>query len=347
MITLEEILKAWDEMEIIKKLTLIIVGIVILISIIGIVFLPDASIGYVIGYTFAIIFLIGFLFLVIYAIIKIANEIRIRSELKKVTKEVEDEWNSQDKGRVEVESKKEKETSRSIINNDAKIGVALIVFVLFVVITVLAFMGDSDEGAPLLVSPTPSKRPIYSTPTPTPPLECISDKVRDISIRIAVINLNIIFKDAQGRYLSTLNDGTTRIKIESYYAYIGSDDKILLDTKNYNIKAGEEFIKLDLPNCKKKNVLLEITIILPNGQTRYAYTNFEQERMNNELLYDNGYNEGEDDAYMGYSAKIPWDRAEYYRDGYTDGYIGATPRYRFSPITIEGKKTQEKWLIER
>ena len=37
---------------------------------------------------------------------KIANEIRIESELENVTKEVEDEWDSKDKGQVEVESNK-------------------------------------------------------------------------------------------------------------------------------------------------------------------------------------------------------------------------------------------------
>lgn len=213
-------------------------------------------------------------------------------------------------------------------------GIVGIVFVCAIAIPLLIFTGcfEGEEPTPPVVTPSPSPTPVV-TPRPTPPLEMVSDKVREIKIRIAVIDMDITFEDGRGRSFSKLNDGRTRIKMETFR------DSEKWSERIEDIKAGEEFRDIPLPGCASGIITLKITITLPNGKTTRTSTEFNRRKRNNILLYEKGYEKGEEEARIGYSPDIPWDESAYYRDGYTDGYVGATPRYTFSyirkTITIE------------
>ena len=101
------------------------VGIVSFIVFVVVLTVGLALMGYFkdIGDVFKIILGIGFLLLVMFVIIKIADEIGIILELKKVTNEVEYEWNSKDKGRVEMDLNNEGEKLRNYHKQHSEEGV--------------------------------------------------------------------------------------------------------------------------------------------------------------------------------------------------------------------------------
>ena len=238
-----------------------------------------------------------------------------------------------------------------------KLGIGIVVVI--AIVTVAMFAGCIEEEKAPVATPTPS--PVV-TPTPTPPLETVSDKAEKMKIQMYLQDLRFstmykfAFHDEKGRYIPKFEDGKTIIKIETFnlterkWAKIRYNkiDKIIeieeidagqsLDAKFYYPKHTKP------PTGSLKWDYINVTVTLPNGKvvsTHIEYKNWSL--LVNEVIehskdneYYEGYQKGAKDARMGYSAKIPKGCGEYCRDGYFDGYIGATPRYtlyRYSPIS--------------
>lgn len=160
----------------------------------------------------------------------------------------------------------------------------------------------------------------------------VSNNVKKIEIKtFGIRDMDITFIDEWCREFEKLNDGVTQINMKT------SDDSTIIDEKNINIDAEQEFKDIDLPNMTRNNFeceALNVTITLPNGKIASVQMDFDYRRKERAQEYGLGYSHGEMDARAGYSAKIPWERSELYRDGYTDGYIGTKERYEY-PITTE------------
>ena len=160
----------------------------------------------------------------------------------------------------------------------------------------------------------------------------VSNNVKKIEIKtFGIRDMDITFIDEWCREFEKLNDGVTQINMKT------SDASTLIDEENINIDAEQEFKDIDLPNMTRNNFeceALNVTITLPNGKNASVQMDFNYRRKERAREYAIGYSHGGRNARDGYSAKIPWERSELYRDGYTDGYIGAKERYEY-PITTE------------
>ena len=146
-----------------------------------------------------------------------------------------------------------------------KLGIGIVIVA---IVAVAIFSGCVEEKASTpVVTPSPTPSPTLS---PTPPLETVSDNVKEIKIKIEVFyrDMNIAFKDEWGRSFSKLDDGNTQVKMETF-----SGDMKLIDEEIKGIGAGEGFSNIDLPNVTPRMTFgdycehLNVTITLPNGKT--------------------------------------------------------------------------------
>jgi len=212
-------------------------------------------------------------------------------------------------------------------------GIAGVVFCCAIVILLLIFAGYIEWGEPTNVS----------------------DNVKAIDITIDLVNvsvgwpclgvcwdravMNFSFRNKDNISFFTFDDGHPCIKLEPYrkygYAFLSYGNTTVKDYNAYNFTS-VDYYWIDIPAGYYEGV--NVTITLPNGKSysscieEYSPLSEEMADRGRAWLYSRGYKAGEKDARIGYSAKIPWDSDEYYRDGYIDGYIGATPRYTYSPI---------------
>lgn len=189
----------------------------------------------------------------------------------------------------------------------------------------------------------------YDFFTPAPPLENVSDNVKEIDMTIDIagrlrsgdertLGLSLSFRDKGGRSFLKLDDGHPCIKIEPssnghLIGYFQEEEEEIFNESYFDALEGYgifEDYTVYLPHSYRNGV--NVTITLPNGKNHRSSIDYSYSGMGDAWYYANGYKLGEEDARMGYSPDIPWDSYEYYRDGYTDGYMGATPRYIYSPI---------------